>query len=169
MKSLDIRQALGNELDITVPSVTQQYGLGYIMNVLDSDTKMLKTFMYVKDSGSGMTINVPYTIDYTGTAGGEVTAKTPVALAGCKIGVPQVAFTASYYGFVQIGGDCKIACAASTTILHALLISAAAPTVATDEGQATVSVNTFAIAKATSTPAATLACVLLNRSVTVTA
>jgi hypothetical protein len=48
MKALETRMALGNIADLTTPVATQEYKLGLVVTVEDSDTKTVKSYMYVK-------------------------------------------------------------------------------------------------------------------------
>lgn len=147
MKPLSTRMALGNVDDLTKPTSTQNYKLGFEVTVEDSDYKTVKKFIYVK-SHAALTAYVPYALNFTSTAGSEVITSAPVAISA-QIGVPQVSFTSGYYGFIQTMGDCLANHAAATTDTYALKISAAAPTVFTAESNATVTVNSFAVAKET--------------------
>lgn len=107
--SVNSRMALGNEADLTTPTLLQDasYKLGEIVPIIDSATKMEKLYMYVK-SHTTLTAYQPYVLNFTGTAGSEVKTAAPVTTAapGQLVCVPQVAFTSGYYGFVQIKGDC---------------------------------------------------------------
>jgi len=106
-KAIGYRDGLGNEADLTTPTSTQVYPLGYRTTIYDSATKMEKEFIYVK-SHAGLTQYQPYVLNWTGTAGSEVKTAAPATTAapGQMVCVPQVAFTSGYYGFVQIKGDC---------------------------------------------------------------
>lgn len=99
------RLNLGNKNDLTTPTSTQEYPLGYIYEVSDSNTAAIKKYMYVK-SHAALTAYVPYLISASGTAGSEVITAAPATLASAVnlIGIPQVDFTSGYYGFVQIEG-----------------------------------------------------------------
>jgi hypothetical protein len=165
MKSLDYRLALGNEADLITPTSTQQYPLGSVVTILDSDKTMVKKYLYVC-AGAALSAYLPYTIDWTGTAGDEVTTKTPIALVGVIIGVPQVAFTSGYFGFVQTMGDCLVS--GNLTSGNCLRVKANAATVLTDQSTTTVGTDTVAIAKETKNAVGVKA-ILLGRSVTVSA
>ena len=147
MKPLTTRVALGKIEDLTIPTSTQEYPLGLEVVVEDSDTKTIKKFIYVK-SHAALTAYVPYALNFTSTAGSEVITSAPVAISA-QIGIAQVAFTSGYFGFIQTMGDCLANHAGATTNTYALKISAAAPTVVTAESNATVTVNSFGVAKAT--------------------
>jgi hypothetical protein len=105
MKSLETRMALGNIADLTTPVATQEYKLGLVVTVEDSDTKVLNEYIYVK-AHTGLTAYQPYIVTQSGTAGAEWITAAPATIvsAVALVGVPQVAFTADYYGFVQIRG-----------------------------------------------------------------
>ena len=104
-----IGESLGSVQDLFAPVSTAAYKLGKVVTVEDSTTKTQKKFMYVKSLSAGMTAYQPYAITFGSTSGAEVITIVPFTLAapGLMVCVPQVAFTASYYGFVQIMGDCS--------------------------------------------------------------
>ena len=107
---------LGNVGDLTTPSSTQLYPLGTIMEFSNSDYTAVQKYMYVKSLSAGMTAYQPYAITFGSTAGAEIITIVPFTLAapGSLICVPQVAFTASYYGWVLIQGDGKVLMTAET-------------------------------------------------------
>jgi hypothetical protein len=104
LTSIDL--PIGNIGDLTVPTATQQYTLGREVTVVDSDKLAVKKFVYVYAPGA-LTQYVPYNISNTQASGKEVVAIAPVTTSGavCLVGVPQVAFTSGYYGFVQTMGN----------------------------------------------------------------
>ena len=108
-------QTLLSELDLTTPTEAQKYALGKVITVIDSAKKAVKKFMYVKSHGA-LTQYQPYMISFSSTAASEVITAAPATLAapGALIGVPQVAFTSGYYGFIQIQGDCTVLMTAET-------------------------------------------------------
>lgn len=119
------RIALGNKNDLTTPSSTADYPLGSVVDVTDQDGAV-KRYMYVK-AHTALTQYQPYVIvPDTTTVGGWITA-APVTLASTAnvIGVPQVAFTSAYYGFVQIEGQAtaKIGAVTHTIGDHLELLS----------------------------------------------
>lgn len=98
-------KTLGNIGDLTTPTSTRVYTLGDVFRFMDTDTKSVKEFMYVK-SHAALTQYQPYVINQSATAGSEFITAVPFTLASAQVlvGVPQVAFTSGYYGFVQIKG-----------------------------------------------------------------
>jgi hypothetical protein len=101
------RWALGNELDLTTPTSTQQYQLGEVITTWDDSQKCQKKFMYVK-SHEAFVLGRAYTITYSSTAGAEVT--TVKAATSSVLIIPCVAVcscTSGYYCFVQIEGIVK--------------------------------------------------------------
>jgi hypothetical protein len=154
MKALQQRIALGNEADLTVPTETQLYPLGYIATIEDSATKTVKKFIYVKASGA-LTAYVPLMIAWSSTTAAEVTTTAVATMNNYRmIGVPQQAFTSGYYGFLQIYGDAHCNCAATPTLGDALKVTNAGATVLTTEGSATWSTSTVAMSKEAATSAA---------------
>lgn len=95
------------ETDLTTPTadINPTYVLGGVYTFKDSSyPNMVKSFMYVK-SHTTLTQYQPYMIVFSNTSGSEVITAAPTTQAsGVTIGVPQVAFTSGYYGFVQIEG-----------------------------------------------------------------
>lgn len=93
-----------NNDDITTPSATAKYPLGMEVDI-KTTTNEIKRFKYVKSHGA-LTAYVPYAINGSHTSGSETITAAPATLASAVnlIGVPQVAFTSGYYGFVQIKG-----------------------------------------------------------------
>lgn len=155
--TIDNRIALGNISDLTIPTATQNlsYRLGDVIGYIDSDTKTIKKYMYVK-SHTGLTAYQPYAIAYGATAGSEVITAAPVALTDANVYIcwPQVAFTSGYYGFVQIEGNLTSAITASTGAIagNALTIAAAGTTLVTTTG-ATRTAKTVGYLVATTTGA----------------
>jgi len=114
-EKVNLRTALGNQTDLTTPTEAQVYKLGTIVETIDEDTKSVHKYIYVKSHGA-LTQYQPYVVTASGTAGSEVITAAPVATASAVVlvGVPQVAFTSGYYGFVQIEGKGTAVIAAST-------------------------------------------------------
>ena len=155
MKPIEARFALGSEQDLTVPTSTQKYPLGFVYECEDSNTKTIQKFMYVY-GGSGLTANLPYMISYTSTTAQEIKPITPATFGdpGKIICVPQVAIASTYYGFVQIQGYCEAAIAASITAGYYLSVENSATTFTSDE-TTTPSNETVAVAIDATTGAAT--------------
>lgn len=114
-KALSTRIALGNIQDLSTPTATQQYKLGTIVKVLDDSKTAESEYMYVK-AHTGLTAYQPYVLNYSSTSGAEFRTAAPATLTapGSLVVVPQVAFTANYYGFVLIKGDGKVLMSAQT-------------------------------------------------------
>lgn len=133
------RIALGNINDLTVPTSTQQYKLGTIVTIEDTDKTSVKVFKYVK-SHTALTAYQPYIITHGATAGSEVITAAPAALTSAVVEVcwPQVAFTSGYYGWVQIRGNLTSAVTATTsTVAGYAFTLAAAGTTLVNSGAAT--------------------------------
>ena len=162
---------LGDISDLTTPTSTQKNGyyLGQVVQILDSTTKTIKSYMYVKSLSAGMTAYQPYAITYGSTAGAEVITIVPFTLAapGSLICVPQVAFTASYYGFVQIEGDAKVLMTAETYAVGDFLRAINSGTylhVDGTSGATTQTVNSCAICKENGSTAVARKCWLFGTS-----
>lgn len=167
------RMALGNKSDLTTPTSTQQYTLGYVYEELDTDKYAVRKYMYVKSHGA-LTAYQPYIVSLSATAGSEVITAAPATLAapGSLICVPQVAFTSGYYGFVLIQGDGSVLMTAETYAVGdmlQILNTGTALVVDGTSGSTAVSVNTSAICKEAGTTAVKRACYLLGRPAVVAA
>lgn len=114
-EKINLRIALGDKNDLTVPTSTQEYKLGTIVETVDEDTKLVHKYIYVKSHGA-LTQYQPYVIIGNGTSASEVKSSAPATLVSAVnlVGVPQVAFTSGYYGFVQIEGSVTAKITAST-------------------------------------------------------
>lgn len=99
---------------VTNISATPEYKVGTVMWQTTSTGD--KAYMYVKDSGSGIT-GAGYVVDIDVSAYTAVMSTTtttaPGAGAGKPVGVATGAVTASYYCWVQIYGVCVVRVAAS--------------------------------------------------------
>ncbi len=108
-------------IDPTAVTSTSKFGLGSIgANTTSEGTKI---YIYVQDSGAGITGD-GYVADVDGSAFTAIMSSTtttaPGTGAGKLVGVARAAFTASYYGWLQIFGAGTIrvsaSCAAYTVI-----------------------------------------------------
>ena len=169
MKAMNERLSLGSENDLANPSSTALYPLGYIAEVEDSATKTVKKFVYVYASVA-LTAYVPYFIGWSSTSGQEVKAASMASSTTVyrTIGIPQVAFTSGYFGFVQIQGDCLANLAGAATVGHVLVGKGNAVTVLTTAGNATITDAVLAMNKTASTTAG-CGIYLFNREVFVAA
>jgi len=100
--------ALGVDTDLTTPTATKNpsYQLGDELILWDEDYKSRKVYQYIYSS-TGCTAYQPFLIRHTGTAGTEVQtniANVSVPKKTWQLGIPQVAITSGYYGFVQTEG-----------------------------------------------------------------
>jgi len=162
---------LGDISHLTTPTSTQTNGylLGQTVTILDTTTKTVKTYMYVKSLSACMTAYQPYAITYGSTAGAEVITIVPFTLVapGSLICVPQVAFTASYYGFVQIEGDAKVLMTSETYAVGDYLRAINAGTylhVDGTSGATTQTANSCAICKEAGSTAVARKCWLFGNS-----
>jgi len=108
-----------NEDDLTTPTATKNatYALGGVYQFIDAATpNVVKQFMYVK-AHTTLTVYQPYVIQPVNTSGAEWVSAAPATLAGqVTVGIPQVAFTSGYFGFVQIWGVCTAKLANETHV-----------------------------------------------------
>lgn len=167
------RLGLGNKSDLTVPTSTQQYPLGYICVEEDSSSTAIRKYMYVK-SHTALTAYQPYIVSISGTSGSEIITAAPATLSapGSLICVPQVDFTSGYYGFVVIEGDCSVLMTAETYVVGdmlQILNTGTALVVDGTSGATAVSVNTSAVCKEAGSSAVKRACYLLGRPAVVAA
>jgi hypothetical protein len=154
--------ALGNYNDLIVPTATRQYPLGEIYDIEDTTTGAIKQYMYVK-SHTGLTAYQPYLITNSITAGSEWITAAPATLSSSVnlIGVPQVAFTSGYYGFVQISGAMSCAVDRAVTSGWTLEMLNAGTSLT---GQATTElIGTIGLSVSTTTAAGTASVVLSGR------
>lgn len=105
MQAIQNISALGNISELTTPTAAQVYPLGTVISVVDNDVKSIKLYMYVK-AHAALTQYQPYLVKQSATSGAEFVTAAAVTLASAVslVCVPQVAFTANYYGFVLIQG-----------------------------------------------------------------
>ena len=158
---LDGVQNIGNIGDITTPTSTQLYPLGYTRTFWDKSTSASKiTYQYVQAAATLTQYGV-YVLTYSSTAGSEFTTGTPASLAVYQqVVVPQVAFTSGYYGWVAVEGYAKVNPTSTPTAGHFGKVVNAAIT-ATDEATiSTASICIFLSAAASATP-----CILLGNNV----
>lgn len=118
-------QMVVNETDITTPTSTLNglYVLGQIYSFKDSSApNAVKQYMYIKANGA-LTQYQPYRIVNSGTSGAEWTTASFISLSApvTLVGIPQVAFTSGYYGFIQIGGVATYKAPATTVAAGASL------------------------------------------------
>lgn len=164
------RSALGNITDLTTPTATQQYSLGYRVSIKNDDYTTPQDFVYTKIHAA-LTQYVPYVLRKASTSGAEVVTAAPTTMAapGELVCVPQVAFTTSAsYGFVQVAGNTTVVVTASTAAIagygYALTNGAAALTVSTSATQL-VSTCAFLV---TTTTGASASVMLIGEPVVIT-
>ena len=168
LTNMSAKWTMGNIADLTTPTSTQQYILGDILCFSDTDYKSVKKYMYVQALSAGMTAFQPYAITYSSTAGSEVLTIVPFTLAapGSLICVPQVAFTASYYGWVLIQGDGKVLMTSETYVVgDRLKMTNGAAYLSVDgtSGATTIAVTNCAICKEAGSTAVARKVYLLGR------
>jgi hypothetical protein len=108
-------------IDPTVTSSSAQFGVG--SRGMNTTSAGAKEYIYVKDSGSGVTGD-GYVVDIDGSAFTAVMSTTTTTAPGTgqgkSVGVARAAVTASYYYWAQIygAGTVRVAasCAAYTNI-----------------------------------------------------
>lgn len=126
--------ALDNSLDLTTPSSTRDYPLGYEVTTYDPTKYAIKKFRYVY-APTALTKYGVYQVAYSSNTSQEWRAKTPASTdTGLLFGIPQVAFNANTYGFVQTHGDAYISVASNTTAGYLLFSNASATTSSSTTG-----------------------------------
>lgn len=151
-----------SEESLTTPTSAQVYPLGSIYQFRDSAApNAVKTFMYVKATGA-LTLGVPYAIIGGATSGAEITTAAPPAASGnIRVGIPQVAFTSGYYGWLQIVGVATFATGAvATTVGNTLKVLPAGVTLVDTTGT-TLADNVVGYAYSTTTTAVTTGTVMM--------
>lgn len=150
---------------LTTPTSTQQYPLGFVyISSDDSSSAAVKRFLYIKANGA-LTAKQPYRIVTSGTAAAEWTTASFISLTGAVtlIGIPQVAFTSGYYGFVQIGGAASYLPTAATIAAGATLkVMTSGSTLVLDSSTGVVSNSTVGSNVSALTSDSTSGTVILN-------
>jgi hypothetical protein len=142
-----------SEIDLSVPTSTSKYPVGTIIRLNDS-TGVENGYIYIK-SHDALTAYVPYIVTHNGT---DLVTKAPVTGAATVV-IPQVAFTANYYGFAQFKGNATAAIGAETyTAGDSLEVLTTGVVVVVDgtTGDKVRTVNTVAQCKADGTTAANI-------------
>ena len=102
MKPIETYKAMDID-DLERPSEDQKYPIGLELCFVDPDTQTTKKFKYIQ-SHDALTQYQPYIFDHTG-----IQLKTGAPATGhAQLGVPQIAFTSGYYGFVQCYGESTV-------------------------------------------------------------
>jgi len=172
-EKINLLTALRNHDDLIVPTATQVYRLGLVVETEDEDTKAIHKYIYVK-SHTGLTAYQPYILGNSATAGSETITAAPATLAapGSLVCVPQVAFTSGYYGFVQIQGTAYCLMTAETYAVGdtlQILNGGTAFVVDGTTGSPATTVNTSAISKEAGTTAVARLVYLIGRPAVVAA
>jgi len=171
------RFGLALEADLTTPTSDQKYSLGfeYVVDAGNGNggNTARSVYKYIKATGA-LTQYQPYVIVLGSTAATAVTQIAPITNAAAVnlIGVPQVAFTSGYYGFVQIEGPATAKIGAETyTIGDYLELISAGTTFNVDgtSGSTVFEKGAGARSLATGTLAANISVILLGRPVEVAA
>lgn len=159
-EKINLRSALGNQSDLTIPTSAQAYTLGIIVETIDEDTKAVHKYIYVKSHGA-LTQYQPYVVNNSGVAGSQWITAAPTALASASvlICVPQVAFTSGYYGFVQVEGQSTALVGAAAAAGDEAALIDAATSLVTSTGARDVNTCGYVI---TATTAATSTAVMLG-------
>jgi hypothetical protein len=100
------KYALNLQEDLTTPTADQKYPLGMEVVVNDTDVFARKRYKYVKAAHSALTAYVPYQLANAYTTGAEWATRAAIKCTNSLVGVPSVAFTSNYYGFLQVEGKC---------------------------------------------------------------
>ena len=162
LAGLDGVQNMGNIGDITTPTSTQLYPLGYTRTFKDVSGTTTQTIEYIYvQAAAALTQYGVYILAFSNTAGSEWTTGTPASLAVYQnTVVPQVAFTSGYYGFVAIAGYAKINPASTPTAGHYGTATNGAITATDSAALTTASFCQFLSGAASATP-----CILIGAKV----
>ena len=145
------KQALANIDDLTTPSATAKYPIGYEIVLQDSITGYMKKYIYVKNLNASTTAKSALIVGLSGTAGSELVVTTPATSAVYQIaGVANTAVAANYYFFLQTYGDTTVVSTTDTTAGNTGILANAVTTV-TDSAAATETGETFCVIKDTVT------------------
>ena len=148
MSELIRKYAIGSFSDLATPTEDQSdvYKLGDVVEIVDSSNKVTTQYMYVK-SHDTLIVKNAYVIQYSGTAGEEVLTADIAPLAVYQlIGVPQVAFTSGYYGWVAIKGDADTVLSESASISDYVLVANAESEL---QSESTISTASIGVVKET--------------------
>jgi hypothetical protein len=104
MAEIIAKYALALQEHLKTPTSTQKYPLGTEVIVNDTTLYAQKRYKYVKATHAALTAYLPYQLYQTYTTGAEWGTRVPIPTINQLVGIPQVAFTSNYYGFVQIEG-----------------------------------------------------------------
>ncbi|RKZ03702.1 hypothetical protein DRQ25_17590 [Candidatus Fermentibacteria bacterium] len=143
-----------DERDLTTPTVAAKYTLGQEIEFANKTTGLIDKYVYVT-AHAALTQYAPYVINPASTSGGEYVTAAPATntVKMVKVGIPQVAFTSSYFGFVKTQG--QTTCVASTGLLNAYYgkaINTAAYVVESSTGVTVPGITSFCVCtSATST------------------
>jgi hypothetical protein len=173
MITIGNRTSLANITDLTAPTATLNYPLGTELIVYNDTYKAIQRYKYIKSHGA-LTQYQPYVISISGTVGSEVITAAPATLAapGILIGIPQVAFTSGYYGFVLIEGDGSVLMTAETYVVGdmlQILNTGTALVVDGTTGSTTFAVTTCGVCKEAGTTAVARKCYLYGKTAVVAA
>lgn len=159
--------ALAQLSDLTSTSNTStqnpNYKLGDRVVIYDDAAKVTNEYIYVYSNG-GCTQYGVYGVSFAGVAGTEVQS-TAVASSSVYMlyGVAPVAITTTYYGWLQIKGNCTVLATASTATVSYFGKAVNGVNTATNES-ATRGTNSILMFTATATGTTTTAYLLGERS-----
>lgn len=165
------------EADISTPTETRKYPLGLEITVQDSSSTTgslngTQKYKYIRAAGAALTINQPYVVELDNANVWKAGSPVTLAAPGALVGIPQVAFTSGYYGFIQTEGECEGLHIAETYAAgdHLQLLSAGTALVVDGSTGSTVqTVNTCAITVDAGTTAVAGTIILLGARAVVAA
>lgn len=164
---------IGNIGDLTTPTSTAQYPLGFVKTFKDNTNNIVAEYIYVK-SHTTLTAYQPYILDVDGTAGAQYMTIAPATIAapGVQVVIPQVAFTSGYFGFVLLSGLGKVLMTSETYAIGdalQILNTGTALVVDGSTGSTVTSVNTCAVCAEAGTTAVARSVMLWKRQAVVAA
>lgn len=159
------RQALANIQDLTTPSATAKYPIGFEVSIMDNSTGYMKKYIYVKNLNDVTAAKAAVVVGLSGTAGSELVIAAPATSAVYQIaGVVNMAVAANYYFFLQIYGDTTVVSTTDTVAGNTAILANGVTTV-TDSGAATETGETIGVIKTTATGSVDVSLFLLGKRI----
>lgn len=106
---LSAKHVAVDERELATPTTTAKYPLGLVVEFVNTSDNVTEKYIYGK-AHAALTQYAPYIVVANAVAGSEIVTAAPVTNTAemVAVGVPQVAFTSSYYGFIKIQGNSTV-------------------------------------------------------------
>jgi len=161
-----------NEEALTTPTVAAAYALGQEVTFRNMTTGLIDKYKYVK-AHAALTQYAPYVIYPVATTatGSEVVTAAPATntVQMVQVGVPQAAFTSSYYGFVKtLGQTTVVTVSGLVNSLYCKAINTQAYAVESGTGVAVPGITSFGVCASVTSTGTTATINLLDRLVSIT-